>query len=122
MFDWMKFRCIFAGGQYAGVMFPAVCMSTNCCIMCAWSSLRLVSLAAICWIEALKTAVLASFDTEDCVKTDADRLAMWELIVLTIVSPVPLSDTSSSVDSPTKRLTVLYLLEEAVTVPDVRRR
>ncbi len=77
-------------------------MSANCCIMRAWSSLRLVSLAAICWIDALKTALLASFDAEDCVNTKADRLAMWELIVLTIVSAVPSLDTSSSVESPAK--------------------
>ena len=75
----------------------------------------------MCWIDALKTAVLALFDAEDCVNTDADRLAMWELIVSTIVSAVPSSDMSSAVESPAKRLAVLYPLVEDVTVPDVRR-
>ncbi len=54
-------------------------------------------------MKALKTAVLALFDVDDWDNTDADRLAMWELIVLSIVSAVPSSDASSSVDSPANR-------------------
>ena len=73
-------------------------------------------------MEALKTAVLASFDADDCVRTEAERFAMWVLIESTIVSAVPSSDTLSSVVRPANRLFVPYPLLDAVTVPEARRR
>ena len=78
----------------------------NCSIIRAWSALRCASFAAICWMAALKTVVFASFEADDCVRTDAERFAMCASIDATIVSAVPLSETSSSADKPANRLFV----------------